>query len=114
LRWRKYGDPSVVKVAAGPDSGTWRGDAIRYAAAHVRVRTARGSASAHACHHCARPAKDWAYDHGDPDEKWGRHGNCVMRYSTDPDHYIPLCRKCHKAFDDASRALGNHSNTGRA
>ena len=38
----------------------------------------------------------WAYDHKDPNELTGRNGV----YSLDIDHYMPLCRPCHRRFDD--------------
>ena len=104
-RWRNHGDPLIaldhlanLAQGRGPASPQWRGDSITYNGAHWRTRRARGRASDYACR-CGEPAVDWAYDHADPQERveetdWG-----LIPYSTDPAHYVPLCRPCHKEFD---------------
>lgn len=72
-----------------------------YAAAHIRVRTARGPASAQACVDCGEPAADWSYDGKDPNQLVAPHGICKgLAYSTSLDHYEPRCRPCHKRFDN--------------
>jgi hypothetical protein len=75
-----------------------------YATAHTRVYVKRGRARDQMCVACGKRAQDWAYDHDDPDELTGvdRNGRDVeftVKYSGDPDHYIPLCIPCHRAFD---------------
>ncbi len=79
---------------------SWRGDDVGYQGAHIRVYRRRGLASAHVCG-CGAPAADWAYDHTDPNEKMGpdRAGGSELTYSADPDHYLALCRPCHRALD---------------
>lgn len=70
---------------------------ITYEAAHIRVRQAKGPASAQSCIDCAGPASHWSYDYGDPDAL-----TCMRRgsaYSLSPAHYVPRCPPCHKAHD---------------
>jgi len=103
-RCRKHGSPDVVEAATGARNSRWLGEAVSYAGAHARVYAARGPASAHACLHCGKAAQEWAYDHTDPDGKTevrARDGRAPspVPYSTDPAHYIPLCRTCHLKFD---------------
>lgn len=75
-----------------------------YSFAHRKVYRLRGAASQHTCGHCGtRQARDWAYDHQDPDQRYDpRRGG---PFSTDPWHYIPLCTSCHRILDngEASR-----------
>lgn len=97
-RWFNHGNPETVQ-----QNGAWVGDAAGYSAVHERLVRSRGSARLHACAHCGTVAYDWAYDGMCPDELLGqRHGRWLL-YSTDPDHYMPLCRKCHSAHDRAAR-----------
>lgn len=96
-RWRNTGDPHGFKPRpSGEDVYLWRGENVGYAGAHRRVKKARGSASEYACVNCSGPARDWAYDRTDPDEKISEDG---MVYSTRIDHYQPMCVACHRAFD---------------
>mgnify|MGYP000269992262 CR=1 FL=1 len=100
-RVRQHGSPDVVLPKAG---GIYLGDDAGYLAAHDRVRKAYGLASSHSCQHCGGRASDWAYDHNDTGEKTGTHGRAsALAYSTNPDHYLPLCRSCHIVFDGPSR-----------
>jgi len=96
-RWARYGSTDDIPNAR------WLGDAAGYSAVHERLVRTRGSASTHACAHCGGQAQDWAYDMTCPNEKQGeRHGR-MLAFSTDPDRYMPLCRPCHKVFDNAGR-----------
>jgi len=82
------------------------GETISYAGAHWRIRKTKGSASEHACIECGRTAEQWAYDGLDPDEHSGPAGpgsEWTCRYSGKPEHYAPMCRSCHKAFDNEQR-----------
>lgn len=102
----EFGDIDRAKIMpSGEQHWNWRGIDVGYPAAHDRVARERGPASAHACEHCAaKPAEDWAYDHQDPNERIATQGpaaNC--RYSADPAHYIPLCKSCHRRFDNAAK-----------
>ncbi len=68
-----------------------------YQYAHYKIYRLRGAAGKHTCEHCGKQARHWAYDHQDPAERNDpRRGG---PYSLDPWHYIPLCSRCHKAFD---------------
>lgn len=95
-RWRVHGDVTVTHVPRGNPG---------YLAMHKQVYRRRGTASAHPCAHCGGPAKQWAYDHADPNERIGtmvvRGEPVELRYSEDPEHYLPLCISCHVRFDQA-------------
>lgn len=84
----------------------WTKDQPSYEGAHMRVRLRRGSASAYMCE-CGVQADEWAYDHADPGEFYapplGDHYDGSLFYSGDPDHYVPMCRECHRALDRAFR-----------
>lgn len=105
-RWRKWGDPSYVGEQYGPLHPHWRADDIGYLGAHKRVARARGRASAQDCDRCGSPAREWAYDHSDPNEAVGSLGDLSgLVYSTDPQHYLPLCSSCHRQFDIEHKRL---------
>lgn len=98
-RWRRHGDPNIVKAHAefGNKNSSWRGDEVTYAAAHRRVRTARGDATEHQCTMCSDSAAQWAYDHKDhPEERTSPRGHA---YSTKVEHYLALCLSCHWYWD---------------
>ena len=76
---------------------------VNYVGAHKRVRAARGNASDQDCAHCGGRAAQWAYDHEDPNEITGSWHGRKITYSGDPNHYIPLCPKCHVKFDNDHR-----------
>jgi len=100
FKWiRRHGIrvPTVQQRIKLRGNGFPGGDKIAYQAAHDRVRGVKGRASDWPCWSCGRSAKDWAYDHTDPDEKtWEGNGR---RYSLDPSHYRPMCVRCHRRFD---------------
>lgn len=73
-------------------------DGASYSAAHKWVWSQRGPAADHDCAHCGRPARHWAYDHRDPDERVDP--KCGLVYSLNPGRYRPLCGPCHGLFDD--------------
>jgi hypothetical protein len=122
-RWYRHGDPEVgafrprggCEVIGCDQPHLARGYCSRhysawyahgepepggYSFAHRKVYRLRGKASAHACAHCGRPARHWAYDHADPGERTDpRRGG---PFSLDPAHYLPLCAACHKILDLAA------------
>ena len=108
-RRSKHGDINVVhRWGPGVDSQRWQGDDIAYHSAHARVHRLKGKASNHSCVNCGARAADWAYDHQDESEKVGPAHNgggvvSIVRYSTDPDHYQPMCKCCHRKFDADER-----------
>lgn len=87
----------VERLGAG--NPCYRGDNIGIAAAHDRVRAAKGHARDHLCVDCGGPALDWALSH-DAEEtfeaKTTAHGRF---YSLDVDDYMPMCRRCHIHYD---------------
>ena len=126
-RWRRQGDPSVVKTIHGATCKVEQcgrravsinfcnmhykrlrrnGDPVKlahrpdlspsYAGIHYRVKSLHGSASRYDCAHCGGAALDWAYDHKDADEYMDHRGR---PFSMKPEHYLPLCRSCHRTFD---------------
>lgn len=106
-RVRRHGDPQVSNTGSGAANPRWRGDAVTYAGAHLRIRAVRGPASEHGCIDCGRPAAHWSYDRSDPHERAGPDGP----YSTDSQHYQPRCVPCHKRFDLAARDQSEHPTT---
>lgn len=108
-RDRKYGDPNITKPQhwpappRGEQHHNWLGDKISYDGAHWRVIRARGLASIHACTQCSKQASDWAYAHSDPKPLTEIVNGSLLEYSSDPAHYIPLCKTCHMAGDAAYR-----------
>lgn len=96
-RWETHGDPLKVDYATGERHGQWRDGSDAYNTAHNAVRKARGKASAHPCVLCGGKARDWAYDHSDPDEVLCPKKNLI--YSTDPERYRPMCPACHQTYD---------------
>lgn len=71
---------------------------VRYDTMHDRIRGERGRAALYACEHCGKPARDWAYDGEDPDERIdAKDGKRV--FSIKLEHYHPLCRSCHRLLD---------------
>lgn len=84
---------------SGDKNPTWRGEQVGYTGLHYRLVANRGKASAHTCQHCGGAAREWAYDHADPNEKRDLDKRDHQPYSLDLHHYIPLCTKCHRRFD---------------
>lgn len=73
-----------------------------YATRHWRVRERRGPAKLLKCVRCAengtdKQASDWACLHG--------------RDGEDPQDYIPLCRKCHIAYDGSGHRTPHSEET---
>lgn len=75
----------------------------KYTAMHMRVKRLRGPARAYPCaaKGCRRKAAQWAYDGMDPMPLTERRSGSLYYYSTDPDHYVPMCIPCHRAYDAA-------------
>jgi hypothetical protein len=93
LRLKKRNDPNFEYV--GDVVARWTGDDATYMAVHQRLRIRRGSAKLHKCVDCGLDAKQWSYEHNDPNEKSSELGP----YSTDLNYYSPRCISCHKKFD---------------
>jgi hypothetical protein len=81
------------------------GPSTVYATRHWRVADRRGPAKLLKCAHCAgrgtdKQARDWARLHD--------------RDGVDPQDYIPLCRKCHNAYDPTMGHHAPHTEEARA
>lgn len=86
-------------------TGFARSEVPSYRAIHMRVTRLYGPAKKHPCQLCGAPARQWAYDGQDPTPltERDRHRPTMTRiYSADPDHYLPLCIRCHRAYDGHS------------
>lgn len=108
MRWWVHGDPLKVVTPRrethdrrppyhppGAAHPSWQGDNISYMTAHKRIMKLRGKASDYPCVRCHGDAAEWAYLHTDPQVKRDATGS----YSTDPEHYAPMCVRCHRRFD---------------
>jgi len=79
-----------------------------YSSVHHRLIRTRGPARGYACAKCGRPALDWAYRGGDPDERVDERGyRAGMAFTSNLAAYDPLCRSCHRAQDDRGEAAKN-------
>lgn len=99
LRLQSLGRPGVR-------SPSWKGDGVGYAGAHYRVRTQKGAAEDHPCADCGAPAREWSYVGGCPRERVTDGTESMppgLRYSPDPDRYLPRCKSCHTYHDNAAR-----------
>ena len=94
-RISRIGSLDAAPSTAGAWNGMWKGDEASYFAIHIRLKTTRGKASEYSCTECGGQARHWAYDNADPNEREDAGG----RYSTDPNHYRPMCVSCHRKFD---------------
>jgi hypothetical protein len=104
-RLKKYGEPGVIpedkwdrrwRPRRGEAHPYWAGGS--YQTAHKRVRGRNGPASDHTCVDCAGPAREWSYDHSDPNQCISARGR---PYSWNIDCYQPRCRPCHRTMDHA-------------
>ena len=101
-RWNRYGhlDPVTPKRRTGADHPHWvEGTDVAYGTIHARIRRTRGSARKHTCIECAAQARQWSYDHTDPNELTDPRG---MVYSADVNRYQPRCHSCHVRLDRAA------------
>jgi hypothetical protein len=65
------------------------------------------------CASCGKPAADWAYVHGCADELIGPDftGNPAIYCEHISEHYLPLCKSCHKIKDGPVRGEAHHATT---
>ncbi len=75
-----------------------------YSGVHSLVKQLRGPAKNYPCAECGDPAQDWAFNHEKPVNVMIDPMTGAM-YSLDPDHYDPLCKRCHKRRDIRARAV---------
>lgn len=100
-RVSKGGSPDFLGSQAWDMNPAWKGAEVGYTAAHDRVRSVRGPATAQACASCGGTAQHWAYTHDDPAALRTEKG---IPYSSDPAYYEALCVPCHKNADLARLA----------
>lgn len=74
---------------------------MTYSRAHKLIGRIKGPAFMFACEDCYEPAKEWSYDHTDPNPLVSVSG---MEYSLDTERYHARCSSCHVKFDAARRA----------
>jgi hypothetical protein len=88
----------------GPETTQWKGDEVRYRAAHMRLTNTRGRPSV--CEMCGKTEGwlEWALKADAENIKiqvGGREDG--LAYSTDPDDYFGTCRSCHREYDGRER-----------
>lgn len=74
-----------------------------YKLAHGRVKSRYGAARNWFCAFCGLRAEDWALDNEAPDVQRDDKGRA---YSLNPDDYVSLCQRCHRAYDQHVRQHG--------
>ncbi|WP_159104206.1 hypothetical protein [Streptomyces sp. CdTB01] len=77
-----------------------------YELAHLRVKSRYASARNYFCTFCGLEADQWAIDHDAPGLQHDEKGRA---YSLDPDAYVPLCVRCHRAYD---KHVSKHGTAG--
>jgi len=92
-RHRRHGHPLTL-VNRKPD--------VKYRAAHARVASDRGPASAQRCIDCSGSAEQWSYTHTDPNVRYSPGG---QPYSLSSEHYAPRCIGCHITYDKSTARL---------
>jgi len=95
FRVKRHGSLEPPAPRSGERHPLWVGDAVSYDGMHFRLKAEFGVASTHLCP-CGAQAEQWAYQHTDPNERFQAGDG---PYSTDPDHYLPMCRPCHRQLD---------------
>ena len=86
---------------------------VKYNGAHKRVYRERGPASTYRCAVCGERAAEWSYSGTDPLEVAelpdpSPFPRRPRRYSVNPDHYEPLCRRCHNDRDRPTHCRNGH------
>lgn len=90
-----YGIPmdQPVRVSANTTITTYKG-------IHSKLRRLWGAASWYLCVECPERARDWAYNHKDPNEMMDTFGPAAgLLFSPSVEFYLPLCGECHRALD---------------
>jgi hypothetical protein len=77
-----------------------------YQLAHKRVKSRYAAAKNWFCMFCGLSADHWAVDHDAPELQYDEKGRA---FSLDPDSYVPLCVRCHKAYD---KHVSQHGTAG--
>lgn len=77
-----------------------------YKLAHARVKSRYGAARNWSCTFCGLSGEHWALDH---DAREIERDDKGRAYSPNPDAYVPLCTRCHRAYD---RHVVRHGTAG--
>lgn len=93
-----------------PRAGRFRGDGAAYSTVHHWVAKKKGRAKDRPCLFCGAPAAHWAYMHGAQDQRLSAEGTREegMPYAVDVEQYEPMCRPCHRRWDNARASLPVH------
>lgn len=78
----------------------WKGNSASYKAFHLRVKSARGLAKDYGCCICGTHNPDTWYD-------WA---NLSGRYE-DVNNYAPMCRACHRKYDNGKLVINSAETT---
>ncbi len=101
-RFIKWGTPHYRDTRGG---GGVRKETLTYNGIHTHLRQQFGPASLHTCAFCGEDADDWAFvedwcDAVQYETKLDYKGKeYELAYSSDPAHYITLCRQDHRSYD---------------
>ena len=96
--------PAAKRDQRAARNHAWKFGEPGYQAAHLRVASVRGPASAYRCTDCPEAAADWSYCHTAGSVEL-RASDGSRPYSPNPDDYAPRCRRCHRAFDRAQKEV---------
>ncbi|WP_329747323.1 hypothetical protein [Brachybacterium sp. J144] len=96
LTRRRLGPPSA-RATDGRGAPTL--ERVGYMGAHTRTQERYGLAAGYRCELCPARAAQWALPPSLEAETCERTG---LRYSCDPEDYMPLCASCHSTLDRAN------------
>lgn len=79
--------------------GAPRLERVSYHGAHSRAQERHGRADRYRCENCPSRAQEWSLPPALASETCERTG---LRYSCDPEDYMPLCASCHSILDGSN------------
>ncbi len=88
----------MTATLRGPLHPRWKGDAVGYRGAHLRVVRERGRADRYRCIECGQRATGWSLA-PDADLRALTFDPRNYAYATDPALYQPRCSPCHHLRD---------------
>lgn len=89
--------PGYVRTTDG--RGAPRLERVGYHGAHSRAQERHGRADCYRCESCPARAQEWSLPPVLASETCERTG---LRYSCDPEDYMPLCASCHSILDGSN------------
>ncbi len=91
-----------IKIT-GNNHYNWKGDSARYFGIHSWVRK-YADLDMSKCSECGEIGKYWK------NKRWSiEYANISGEYKRELTDWRPLCRKCHRKFDNTKRELGHKS-----